>query len=90
MLNNKLQNTLKIDTTTGSICKTYRESWFTRFYLDSSLADKLFDSNSNIIILQMILCGDNQVIGELICKKDFDKYFEEKGEGRLNDNSTSN
>ena len=37
------------------------------------------DSDSNIkevIILQMIICGEREVIAELILKEDFDKYFE--------------
>ena len=28
-----------------------------------------------VIILQMIICGDMEVIAELILKEDFDKYF---------------
>jgi hypothetical protein len=31
-----------------------------------------------IIVLQMIICGDMEVIVELINKEDFDKYFENK------------
>lgn len=34
--------------------------------------------NKEVIILQMIICGDMEVIAELITKEDFDKYFENK------------
>lgn len=37
-----------------------------------------YDDEKNIyevIVLQMIICGDMEVIAELILKEDFDKYF---------------
>lgn len=100
-------NTLKINACSGGIYKTYKESWFTRFHLESELAKKLFKPYDNeiktsrdtlekysfdnsyyteehkepVIILQMIICGDMEVIAELITEKDFNKYFEsEDGE----------
>lgn len=102
-------NTLKINACSGGIYKTYRESWFKKFHLDSKLAKELFTNYSyqyietgeyhstswgsnnyedprrerkQIIILQMIICGDMEVIAELIKKEDFDKYFEE---GEINE-----
>lgn len=100
-------NTLEINACSGGIYKTYKESWFNRFHLTSSLASELFrkercyynistnkygtskwdlrnrhdDSNSEkdiyeVVILQMIICGDMEVIAEIICKNDFDKYTE--------------
>lgn len=38
-----------------------------------------------VIILQMVICGDMEVIAELITEKDFNKYFEEE-KGGLNEN----
>lgn len=29
-----------------------------------------------VVVLQMIICGDMEVIAEIILKEDFDKYFE--------------
>lgn len=79
---------IKLTACSGGIYKTYKESWFKRFNLNSVLADKLFryvnessiytndkDNIDEIIVLQMILCGDMEVIAELINKKDFEKYF---------------
>lgn len=34
--------------------------------------------SKEVIILQMIICGDMEVIAELIKKEDFDKYFVNK------------
>ena len=101
-----INNTLKINACSGGIYKTYKESWFKKFHLDSQLANELFNHNSymkittgefytkfgsidyeqpehktvEVVILQMIICGDMEVIAELIKKEDFDKYFEKKVE----------
>ncbi|MEI3530657.1 MAG: hypothetical protein V8Q75_06350 [Bacilli bacterium] len=94
-------NTLKINACSGGIYKTYKESWFTKFNLESKLAEKLFKPYDNkikteadtsekgydgyyrnvehkkpVIIIQMIICGDMEVIAELIREEDFIKYFE--------------
>lgn len=95
---------LKINSCSGGIYKTYKESWFKRFHLNSTLSDKLFrkegcfynkrtdeystnicslkdkyyDDEKNInqvIIIQMVICGDMEVIAEMIYKNDFDRYF---------------
>lgn len=100
-------NTLKINACSGGIYKTYRESWFLRFNLKSTLADTLFrkekcfynkrtdryntskwdleingyndeENIQEVVILQMIICGDMEVIAEIILKKDFDKYLNNK------------
>lgn len=103
-------NTLKINACSGGIYKTYKESWFTRFHLESELAETLFKPYDNeiktakdttekqdytdrwgnyvytnkvhkepVVILQMIICGDMEVIAEIITEKDFNRYFEPKG-----------
>lgn len=78
--NYKTNNTLKINTCSGGIYKTYKESWFKRFHLESPLAKALFQPDESTIILQMVICGENEVIAELIRKEDFDKYFEEEND----------
>lgn len=32
-------------------------------------------NNKEVIVLQMVICGEMEVIAELITKEDFDKYF---------------
>lgn len=78
---------LKINTCSGGIYKTYKESWFAHLRLDSSAMKTMFrnyvnESDENIyykdvIILQMILTSNGDyIIAELIKKEDFEKYFE--------------
>lgn len=38
-----------------------------------------------VIVLQMIICGDMEVIAEIIREKDFNKYFEIEKEGIENE-----
>lgn len=96
MFNNyDVTNTLKINACSGGIYKTYRESWFESFHLDSHLARSLFrkekcyyfadercykdynfgSKGKEVTVLQMIICGEEKVIAEIITKEDFDKYF---------------
>lgn len=88
----RMNNTLKINACSGGIYKTYKESWFTRFDLNSPLAETLFKPYDNkmttaivgyktyqketVIVLQMVISGNNSVIAEVIREKDFNKYFE--------------
>lgn len=86
-------NTLKINACSGGIYKTYPESWFKCFHLQSPITDILFKKENvyydvikdkyydkhfsdveEILILQMVICGDMEVIAELILKKDFERY----------------
>lgn len=95
---------LKINACSGGIYKTYKESWFINFHLDSILSNKIlrkegcyyrpghgYSTNKydlvdrdnrgleevkEVEILQMIICGDKEVIAEVILKEDFEKYFE--------------
>lgn len=69
-------NTLNINACSGGIYKTYEESWFNSFNLKSCMAENLFKPNESTIILQMILCGKDEVIAELIDKEDLDKHLE--------------
>lgn len=73
---NKISTNLKINACSGGIYKTYKESWFERFYLDSARAATLFSKNNNehTIVLQMVICGEKAVMAELITEKDFEKY----------------
>ena len=95
---------LKINACSGGIYKTYKESWFINFSLNSTLANKILrkegcyyrpgygystdkydlvescnkglEKVKEVEILQMVICGDKEVIAEVIFKEDFEKYFE--------------
>lgn len=85
---------VKINTCSGGIYKTYKESWFEYLYLRSNKATVLFKDYEeigkysynikqykNVVVLQMILTANKDyVIAELIRQEDFDKYFGEKVE----------
>lgn len=85
MLNSKSIVSNHINAVTGNICKTYRESFFVRFHLKSNFAEKILDYNSrckigyrdeDVVVIQMVVCGDMEVLCELIKKEDYDRYFE--------------
>lgn len=66
-----------VNAVTGNIVKTYRDSYFKRFHLKSQISDILFSPNADTIVIQMTLCGDMDVIAELISKKKYDEMFKE-------------
>lgn len=79
---------VKINSITGTIVKNYRDSFFKRFHLKSELANMIFDTmqpyigvyyetKKPVVVLQMMMCGDSEVIAELMWKEDFDKLFDE-------------
>lgn len=98
---------LKINACSGGIYKTYKESWFINFSLNSNMADKILrkegcyyrpgygysiskydlvgrgndglEKVKEVEILQMIICGEKEVLAEVIYKEDFKKYFERSG-----------
>ena len=81
--NNKTFNTIKVNAVSGGIYKTYKESWFERFHLQSERAKVLLLENretynynyNDLIILQMVICGDMEVMVEIIRAEDLDKYL---------------
>lgn len=78
MFNNySTNNKLNINACSGGIYKTCKESWFHRFHLNSNYANSVFQQNSNTKVLQMVICGDMEVIAEVIDIKDYEKLFEE-------------
>jgi len=76
-----------VNAVSGNIVKTYKESWFERFHLRSNYAEKLFKrqpSEDHItkppVVIQMVLCGDMEVVAELMAYEDYQKIFEEEVE----------
>ena len=74
-----------VNAVTGNITKTYAKSFFKRFHLQSPLADKLFcdsprmklDSYKEVSVqvIQMVICGDMEVIAEIIKQSDYDEIL---------------
>lgn len=82
---------IKINAISGTIIKNYKESFILRFHMKSPLADKLLDvspelkvPNTNthkpVVVLQVMLCGEQELLAEVMWKSDFDELFELKGE----------
>ena len=79
---------IKINAVTGAILKNHPKSWFERFHLNSNRAKELFiegghkfskywDSSKfedygGITVLQMVICGDMEVMAELVYTKDYE------------------
>ena len=68
----KPSQSVKINAVTGAILKNHPKSWFERFHLKSSRADNLLNSSqSEVVVLQMVMCGDMEVMAECIWKRDY-------------------
>lgn len=85
-------NNLNINAITGTILKNYKESFFLRFHLESSLGKKVlnkypkisetdssYSKDKDVVVIQMMMCGDMTVIAELMWKEDFDKLYADGG-----------
>lgn len=78
-------NSVKINAIAGTIMKNYKDSFFKRFKLNSEFADRIFSAENphiwfsygqrSVVVLQMMICGDSEVIAELMWKTDFEKLF---------------
>ena len=78
-----------INAVSGTLQKTLRNSFFKRFHMNSTMADYVFDTqklgqySKEIVVLQIMLCGEKEFLMEAIYKEDYDKIFnilESKGE----------
>lgn len=79
-----------VNAVTGNITKTYAKSFFKRFHLKSSLAEKLFEPDSKlwcsrkghintypVVVVQMAVVGDMEVIAEIMFKDDYEEVIKE-------------
>lgn len=80
-------NNIKINAVTGAILKNHPKSWFERFHLESPRAKQLLTEGGHtydeyrqdvwykkyggITVLQMVICGDMEVMAELVYTKDY-------------------
>lgn len=89
----------KINAVTGAILKNHPKSWFERFHLKSPRAEELFREGGykfnrysdnkdkiGITILQMVICGDMDVMAELVYTSDYEAHFSET----INQNEVTN
>lgn len=71
-----------VNAVSGQITKTYKDSYFKKFHLTSQLANNLFEKNTklnaNPVVIQMVICGDMEVIAELIDREKYNEMFEDK------------
>ena len=75
---------IKVNAVGGTILKNYKESFMVRFHMKSELAKQVFGQDAYlkrdgksypIVILQVMLCGEQELLAEIMWKEDFDKLF---------------
>lgn len=80
---------VNINAVSGTIAKNYRDSFILRFHMKSEMANTIFDVNPRlkegdfhdskykpIVVLQVMLCGEQELLAEVMWKEDFDKLYE--------------
>lgn len=84
-------NNLNINAITGTILKNYKDSFFLRFGLKSNIGETLLSKcptlkqesypykSIDVVVIQMMMCGDMDVIAEIMWKEDFDKLYANGG-----------
>lgn len=86
-------NSIKINAVSGTIVKNYRKSFILRFHMKSSMAESILSKNPSlyiektrsrrlIVVLQVMLCGDEELLAEVMWKDDFDELFKTESEGK--------
>lgn len=85
--------TVNINAVSGTIVKNYKDSFILRFHMSSEVANVILDKNPRlkrgnfrdsdyepIVVLQVMLCGEKELLAEIMWKEDFDKLFEQNVE----------
>lgn len=85
--------TVDINAVSGTIVKNYKDSFILRFHAKSSMADMLLDKKPRLqvgnyrdneykpaVVLQVMLCGEQELLAEVMWKEDFDKMYEQQVE----------
>ena len=86
MLNTTISNnqSFKTNAVCGSLFKSLPKSFFKRFHLNSQYAENILCSNPYYkvegtriaaVILQIMVCGDMEVIAEIIDEKDYEEIL---------------
>ena len=81
---------LNINAVSGTIIKTYRQSFIMDFEMNSRLANMLLDKKPylydgidkygrdkerDVVVLQVMLCGNDRCVAEIMWKDEFDDLF---------------
>ena len=69
-------NTTQITTCSGGIYKSCADSWFICIHLRSDYAKSILRKNSDEIVLQMVVCGEMEVMAEVIKRSDFENLID--------------
>lgn len=69
---------LNINAVSGAILKNHVKSWFEVFDLDGYNACKWLRPDADIVILQMVICGDMKVIAECLYRIDYEIEYNKK------------
>lgn len=82
--------TVNINAVGGTIVKNYKDSFILRFHMQSKTAESVLDKNpklkngnlrdsgyKQIVVLQVMLCGEQELLAEIMWKEDFDKMYEQ-------------
>jgi hypothetical protein len=90
MFNNySVPQTVHINAACGTIVKNYQDSFILRFHMKSTMAEQLLCKEPGlkhhcefrpVVVLQVMLCGEQEFLAEVMWKDDFDKIFEPKEE----------
>lgn len=85
--------TVNINAVSGTIVKNYKDSFILRFHMKSEMANTILDRNPRlkggnyrdseykpIVVLQVMLCGEQELMAEVMWKEDFDKLYDNKTE----------
>ncbi len=84
MFDQTINQSIKINAVSGTITKSHTKSIILRFNITSRLADSLFSENPKIIsgddkipavVLQVMVCGEGQLLAEVIKKSDFEAIY---------------
>lgn len=81
--------TVNINAVSGTIVKNYKDSFILRFHMNSEMATLILGINPRlrressykpIVVLQVMLCGEKELMAEVMWKEDFDKMYEPQAE----------
>jgi hypothetical protein len=73
-------NSIKINAISGTIVKNYRKSFIEGFHMKSCVAGKLLCAHPTlndkpVVVLQVMLCGNEELLAEIMWKDDFNEAF---------------
>lgn len=85
--------TVNINAVSGTIVKNFKDSFILRFNMKSEMASNILGRNPKIriqecyetkyrqiVVLQVMSCGEKELLAEVMWKEDFDKMYEQKAE----------